>query len=272
MDVKGYIMSRRFLIAFVVIAVVFAAIFLIFLLFGGRTRSIRSVIQKYEFTELTPPSTLVPPGTIVTVIKEDPLVVGIICPAADALGPELQAKLLTSDSASSKQVAEFTGEFTLDASAQERITSDVDSRFIRNITVTLSNVKIIELPDSVVFDLIGSRKDGCSKALKFRSDKGQRVSMIKSVIQATAVYQVQFEGNMNADTRAQVTRGIAGTLGLTNGVKSDDTIQGDGLIWGVRDDVSLATISATAPPPTGAGTHPRALPTNKVAKVVSDAD
>jgi hypothetical protein len=133
-------------------------------------------------------------------------------------------------------------------------------------------VKIIELPDSVLFDLIGSRKDGCSKAIKFRRDKGVKISMIKSVIQATAVYQIQFEGNLNADARAQATRGIAGTLGLGNGVKSDDTIQGDGLIWGVRDDMSLATVSASAPPPTGAGTASRVLPTSKAAEVVSDAD
>jgi hypothetical protein len=264
--------SKLLAIAFAAVAVVFAAVFLLPLLFGGHGRTISSVIQRYEFTELTPPSTLVPPGTIVTVIKEDPLVVGVICPAADSLGTELQARLLSSDSASSKQAAEFTGEFQLDASARGRVTSQTDSRFVRNITVTLSNVKIIELPDSVVFDLIGSRKDGCGKALKFRRDEGKKVSMIKSVVMATAVYRVQFDGNLKADARAQVTRGIASSLGLTNGVKSDDSIQGDGLIWGVRDDVSLAAISQNGPPPTGASTHPRALPTDKVAKVVSDAN
>jgi hypothetical protein len=264
--------SRRLLALFLTITTIFAGTFLLFFLRAGQTRTISSVIRRYEFTELTPPSTLAPPGTIVDVIKENPLVIGVICRASDALGPDLQSLVLESASTASKQVAEFTGEFRLGIDAQKQITSDLDPKFIRNIIVTLSNVKIVELPDSVVFDLIGGRTDGCAKAMKFRRDKGRKISMIKAVIQATAVYQIQFDGSLRADGRAQVTSRIAGKLGLGAGVKSDDTIQGDGLIWGVRDDVSLAAVSQSAPPTTGAGEHPRALPTNKVAEVVFDAD
>jgi len=264
-------MTRRVIVALVAVAVIFAAIFLAFMFFGGRTKTISSVVQKYEFTEIVPPSTLAQPGSIVAVIKDDPLVVGVICPASEALGPDVHAKLLTSDSATSKQIAELTGEFKLDGSILESITADIKTKFIKNITVTLSNVKIIEIPDSVVFDLIANRKVGCSNAIQFRRDQGMKISMVKSVIQATAVYRVQFGGNLNADARAKATREIAGTLGLTNGVKSDDTIQGEGLIWGIRDDVSLGTLTATSPPVTGSGERPRALPANKVAKVVSDA-
>lgn len=261
-------MNRRFLFWICGICAVCALGFLVIGLGSNQARSLNKTIQAYDFIQLNPPSTLIPPGTLITIKKQDPLVVGIICPAKDSLGPQLHTRLLTSDSASSKQVAEMTGEFKLDAPIQQSLTTGLNAKYVRNINVTLSSVKIIELPDNVVFDLIAGRQDGCSKAVEFRHRGGEKISMVKSVIQATATYQVQFDGSLNADGRAEITRGIAGTLGLVNGVKSDDTIQGEGLIWGVRDDVSLATITTKGPPPTGAASHEMMLPTNKLAKVV----
>lgn len=257
-----------FLAAVVIVVGVFIAI----LFSGGKT--IKGVLTKYEFNEIVPPSTLIPPGTIITVIKDKPLVVGIICPPSESLGSELQTKLLSSDSANSKGATELrgelTGEFKLDSSIQEQVAASADSKSVKNIMVTLSNVKVIEIPDSAVFELVSARKDACSKAMKFRREKGQKISMIKAVIQATALYRVQFDGSLNTDLRSHMTRNIATDLGLINGVKSDDTIEGDGLIWGVRDDMSLATIPTSGPPLTGAASHPRALPTGTTARVVVD--
>ena len=265
-------MVRRILGVFVAIAAIFAAAYLIELLFSPHTRTIGKAIEKYEFTQLMPPSNIVGPGSIVAVVKDDPLVVNIVCSATDALGSDLAKKLLTSNSANTKLVDELTGSFNMDAPIQTKITSKIDSRYVNNIVITLSDVRIVEIPDSVVFELLAKRSDPCSAAIQFRRGNGQKISMIKSAIQATALYQVHFDESANANVRAQLMRGIAGVLGLTNGIKTDDTIQGTGLIWGVRDDVSLALISKNGPPPTGAGTHPRALPTNKVAEIVADAE
>ena len=168
-------MDRRIIIVVAAVAVVAAAVYIGFLRSGGRTRTITGVVQKYEFTELVPPSTLVPPGTLITVIKESPLIVGVICPPSESLGAGLQTKLLTSDSTSSKEVAELTGEFKVDASVQQQIISNNNSKYVKDISVVLSNVKIIEIPDSVVFELVSGRKDSCSKAMQFRREKGEKI-------------------------------------------------------------------------------------------------
>jgi hypothetical protein len=108
-------MDRRALIVASAVVVLIAAIYLSSMEWGGHDRTLSAVVQKYAFIMIVPPSTLVPPGTIVTIVKDDPLVVGIICPARDALGAELQAKLQVSASASSKEAEELTGKFKLDA-------------------------------------------------------------------------------------------------------------------------------------------------------------
>jgi hypothetical protein len=222
--------------------------------------SISAIVQKYEYTELIPPSTIITPGSLVTVIKTNPFAIGIICPAIAALGQNVSTNFLTSASANSKEATELTGEFNLDPSIKDKLSISGGTKSVKTIAVTLSNVKIIEIPDSVVFQSIANRQRECASAIKFRMDHGQTVSMIKSVIQATASYRVHFDASLKADAKAEMIRGIAGSLGLTNGIKSDDTIEGEGLIWGIRDDLDLALVNPNAPPPTGAAKHRRALP------------
>jgi hypothetical protein len=232
--------------------------------------TLSSIVQRYEFSELNPPSTLVCPGAIVTIIKTNPIVIGVVCRGADSLGLPLHTNLIISDSAVSKAVSELTGSFQLNSAIQKHLTGDVGGKLLKTITVTLSDVKIIEIADSSVFQLMSNRTHYCTEAIAFRRGKGQVISMIKAVIQATAVYRVQFESGLQTDFRTQTIHRIAGNLGLTNGVKSDDTIQGDNLIWGIRDDVDLGSLQLNAAPSTGAGIHRRAIPIDNVATVVLD--
>jgi hypothetical protein len=181
----------------------------------------------------------------------------------------LSRQLLTSDSSSSKEAEELTGDFTVDAGTQ-RVKGRVASDFLKRITVTLSNVKLIELPDSVVFDLIAQRKGSCTKAVEFRQTNGQKISMIKSVIAANARYKLEFDSGIDGNIRSQLTHQFATSMGLTTGVRSEDTIEGSGLYWGVRDDEALATISPNQPPRTGAGGPRRLLSPDKSAQVILD--
>ena len=97
--------------------------------------------------------------------------------------------------------------------------------------------------------------------------------MIKASLQATAMYQVTFAERLDASARAQLTRDVAGSLGLSQGVNSDESIKGAGLIWGVRDDYGLLSIRPDVPPVTGGGptVARRLLPVGALAKVVSSA-
>jgi hypothetical protein len=127
----------------------------------------------------------------------------------------------------------------------------------------------MEVPDSVVFQLIAERKDSCTKAIEFRQKQGQKITMIKSVIQASVLYRIDFEGGIDATARMQILQRIAGGMGLKVAERAQDTMEGDGLYWGVRDDESLAQISLNHPPATGAAKHPQALPVNRFAMLMS---
>lgn len=265
-------MSRKMIVLLAVLVIVAAATYVGFLWFGGKTRAIDQILRKYEFTELDPPSTLAPPGTLVVVNKEHPLVIGVICGSSEALGDKLTDAVLSSGSSSSKEAEELTGSFRLGAENKTRLAGEADSKFVKRITLTLSDVKLLELPDSAVFQLIGNRKDSCVKALEFRQKRNSKVSMIKAVIQANVVYQIDFEGNLDTSAKAQIRERIAGNLGLKIRDQSQDTIQGNGLHWGVRDDESLATISLTHPPVTGAHVRPRVLPVDRSAAVIRESE
>ena len=258
--------KKRTATAVFVTIVLAAAIWYVWLmLFGGRDKTIGSVVRKYGYTELLPPSTLLAPGTMVHVIKASPMIVSIVCPPNESFGPGLAARLLTSSSAGSKEVEELTGQFKLDPTVVKLVTTKIDSRFVRDITVTLSTVKIVELPEAVVFDLASQRNGGCRQAVQYRKASGS-LSMITSVVQASALYRVTFNAGIDASARSSATRAIAGTLGLASAVKSSDTIEGDNLIWGVRDDAGLALASIGGLPPTGATTR-RLLEPGGLAKV-----
>jgi hypothetical protein len=264
-------MARTIVIIFAAVVAVAIAVYVGTLIFAKRTKDLSVILQKYSFTALNPPSTLAPPGSLVTIIQDDPLVIGVICPGSESFGEHLREKLMSSESAMSEEARELTGQFKLDAANQQRLTADVGSQYVKSISVTLSNVRVIEIPDNVVFELIAQRKKSCQDAIEFRKKNGVKISVIKSVLQANALYKIDFDSSLDASAKLKIAHGIASTLGLTLGDKSEDTIKGDGLFWGVRDDASLATVSAITPPPTGAPARQRMLPVGKAAKVTSDA-
>src|SRR5580693_3412404 len=102
-------MSRKTIIVSLVLVDVGVGTYVAFIVFGGKTRTVDHILQKYEFTELDPPSTLTPPGTLVVVNKAQPLVIGVICASSESLGARLTGAVLTSNSSSSKEAEELTG-------------------------------------------------------------------------------------------------------------------------------------------------------------------
>jgi hypothetical protein len=265
-------MARRGLVVFFGIVLVALGVYIAVFFLAGRTRTVEGILRKYQFTELSPPSTLSPPGTLVTVIKENPLVIGVICSPTEALGSQLGQALLTSDSSSSREAGELTGTFGVTAGRQRQLTAGIDSKYVKKIGLTLTEVKLIEIPDSAVFQLVTQRKDSCRKAIEFRRKRGQTISMIKSVIEANVLYSVEFETGLGAATRAEIVRRIASGMGMKVNGSSEDAIEGDGLYWGVRDDEALGGISVDRPPPTGAGKRQRILPIDGPGLVIRDAD
>lgn len=266
-------MGRVRIALFLVLAAVCAGIYFYSLEGGGENRDIGSVVRKYGFTEVVPPSKLLGPGAIVTIIQTNPLIVNLTCTELSSLGSTVFTNLTSSASQNANLTADLSGAFNLGGSFLKHFVTSANSHYVRKITVTLSNVKITEIPDDVVIDLSRNRKLDCIKAITFRQGQGKTVSMIKSVLEANALYQVQFTDDSDLQTRSKLTQNLAANLGLANGEVSDNTIHGDGLIWGLRDDMDLAAFSTSTaltngPPSTGSTEHRRALSTKESVKIV----
>jgi hypothetical protein len=203
------------------------------------------VLADYGFVELRPPSTLLPPGTIVRLKSREPLQAGIVCTQRAALGPALD--LASSDSKATSLGSLDGAGYALDGSALPFLRVKAQYAAVERVTMHLSNVRVIEIPDSTVYDGLARRSSGCKKALKgLASDPAQTVSMIKSVLVADVSYGVDFRSSANLDAAARVSivQSLGADLGANSSTATAGTVSGTALYWGATDDVQLVKTAA----------------------------
>jgi hypothetical protein len=200
---------------------------------------LQRIIGKEGYTLLRPPSTLMMPGTIVYRAERGSAIkAGIVCTQEASLGPALQDKLEVSDSATSKFAQKLSGKFSVGAAYLDTIKADAEFSHVKTISLTLSNVKVYELPINVIVDNEKLRSEGCKAALKFAGNKEMKVSMISSALQADVVYSVELDTTASADAalKLKVMQGLAVKLGGKLEVGSESTLSGQGLLWGLREN------------------------------------
>ncbi|MCX6583267.1 MAG: hypothetical protein NT166_24080 [Candidatus Aminicenantes bacterium] len=229
-----------------------------------------SKLNEYGYIELRPPTKLVPPGTLVKVIKTDPMIVGIVCPQKSSLGEEVKNVILESDSNVSEVAKEITGKFNINFNYLKKMDSKNKYSGVKQIKINLSNVKILEIPDDAVFDNLRYRSNGCKTALVARKASNEKVTLIKSVIQADVNYIIEFSEKLNADAKMKITKGLAIELGADIETVTTNSAKGKNLYWGIRDDKFLAEVTLESLPPTGGSIRKRLLNSN-VAMVVNDS-
>jgi hypothetical protein len=204
------------------------------------------VLADYGFVELRPPSTLLPPGTIVRLKSREPLQAGIVCTQRAALGPALD--LASSDSKSTSLGSLDGAGYALDGSVLPFLRVKAQYAQVEKVTMHLSNVRVIEIPDSTVYDGLARRSSGCKKALRgLAGDPAQTVSMIKSVLVADVSYGVDFRSSANLDAAARlaIVQSLGAELGANRNTATAGSVSGTALYWGATDDVQLVK----APPP-----------------------
>lgn len=134
--------------------------------------------------------------------------------------------------------------------------------------MSLANVKVLELPDDAVVESLRYRSPSCNEAVQLRRTQGARVSMVKSVVSADATYSVNYNTDLSAAAKAEITTKIAGELGAGASSSGTDKVSGTGLFWGVRDDIELGSLLPNTLPPTGSGIRNRLIPIDATIKVV----
>ncbi len=211
------------------------------LMLSGCAPTIGTVLRQSRFSELRPPTTLVPPGTIIQVLDKDPTFVNIVCDRGDALG---DPKLHESTSENVRLVAESEGTLKLSGDYLEQLRANSEFKWIRSVSLTLSNVRVYEITDSTFFSSVRNATEGCRQAVKFRISQKQPIALVKSVMQADVRYSIIFDTatTLDAEARRNLVKNLAMKLNADVTTVTENTVDGQALYWGIRTDGKLARL------------------------------
>lgn len=242
-------MSRKVIIISALVILIPVAVFVFVKQKFEGDVSIGETLSQYGFVELKPPSTLVPPGTWVTVLNTNPLHLGIICTPESSLGLVGTDQLGVSSSADSEIISKLSGSFDLGAKALAKIKGESKFAEVRKISFQLKNIRVIELADEVVMRGLQQRTQPCREAILFRIEGKESVSMVKSVLIADVDYRVEFNRELESRTEADLKKQLALELDLRLGAGEDgsSSLVGRDLIWGIREDARLAKVGLGLP-------------------------
>jgi hypothetical protein len=225
-----------------------------------KVESFGGMLAKYGFVELRPPSTLVPPGTIVRVKNADPLQAGIVCTQKSALGADVPLQ----ESSSQEIVADDRdgASYYLDGSNLPILSVDARYASVERLKMSLTNVRVLEIADEAVYERFKQRSAGCQNAVAgLLQSPGSNVSMIKSVLMADVTYSAEFKRDQKLDAAVKVSllKDIAPALGANSETATETGVSGKALYWGVIDDVRLAQAGLELPSDTRAAEGERVL-------------
>lgn len=229
--------------------------------------SLSTILEDSDFAQTNPPNNLVSPGTIALIEKDKEGILKIICPCENAFGDSISQYFVESPFVDINISNKLNGDFYVDLSLMNRFSPSSDSNIIKEITLKLSNVKILELPEDAIFKNIKKRTRYCRQAIDNRLSSGEKVTLIKRVIQADAEYLIEFSSSLLQDDTVGLMRSIALELTGNTVIKGKNKIIGKKLYWGVDDDIALGSLKPDELPSTGSENRPRLTKKDKSYKV-----
>jgi hypothetical protein len=248
-----YFMTKKIIVGILGILIALPIGYYIFIKIFDK-EPIGKILEKYGYTEIKPPSTLVQPGTWVSVLNKNPLHLNIVCtPTKDVL----DKTIIKSDSIDTNMMSKLSGLFEMEGEKLDVIKGKTNFKEVKNISFRLKNIQLLELPDEVIFEkIVPSLSESCKKSIKFHFDAKEEVSIITAVLVADSDYQVELSHEMENKTASD----LKGQLALeTNSRLSNDessNIIGKNLIWGIRDNPRYASAGLFTPPTGGFNDSP----------------
>ena len=234
---------------------IFAVSLVLLLLYwvSGRISStqsitLSSILSENGYVEIRPPTRHVMPGTLIVVNDSDSQSVGVICGSEKSLGIS-QASIPVSPTMSTSIAAALDRQLSLDSGFSKVIQSHGALEGVEEVTLLLTNVKIVEITDEMVVAGLSQRSEACRQAVKLRMEAGQIVTMIKSALVADVSYIAKVinsgEGEISTELQDKLSTMLVSKISKVD----NDQIElvGEQLIWGFRDDKLLARMGVGLP-------------------------
>lgn len=197
---------------------------------------------KYGYNELRPPSRLVPPGTVVELLSQNPDVLDIVCIQKTSLGSDFAVP--SSPTYNQDLVEAVSKTFDIDADYLKKIKANAKFSSVKNIKLTVSNASVSQLSADAVYASVVHRTEPCQNAIDDYLKDDRKVTMVTSILQADVFYEVEFDTKAggNAQVDEELLKGLALELGAQYSNSGKEKITGEGLFWGIRNDHKLALV------------------------------
>ncbi len=210
---------------------------------NGCDATIGKTIRDYGgYSELRPPMTLVPPGTVVELQQREPATLEIVCSQTASLGD--QFKVPESPTYNQALIQAVTKTFDIDVNYLKQIKLDAKYASVKNIKLTVSNATVAQLSADTVYASVVYRKPECQRAIDDYINDKRTISMITSILKADVAYRVEFDDavQLSAAYQEEILKGVAAQFGAKYQSTGSQRISGDGLYWGIKDDAKLSLI------------------------------
>lgn len=203
------------------------------------------ILARNGYLEIRPASKLNGPGTLNTVeVKTDSYVILHRTCRMDMA--EIEALWATSQTTRENVAQQLEGRFNADSSLITRARLKVGVSKIKNIVVSFSNTKIVQLDDETVFILQRKYlKDTCEQVIRQLIKNNKCVTQPYEVLRSDLVYAVDYDQGISEEEKAKLTDMIIAEIS-TNAKRADsDTITGENLFFGIKLSVGCIVLNAS---------------------------
>lgn len=226
------------------------------------------LMRLYGYAEISPPSTLLAPGSLITVESRNPLRVKPLCGPRASLGASFRPRV--SVTASHELKSHQGRRFSIAAPVMDNIRGDSRFREVLTITASIQDPKIIELDDDDVVTNLRYRSLECQQAVALRRANGFPVTMVSSALMGNVVYTVTFATQQSVDAKVKIDtmKELARELGAGVSTVTTSQVYANGLVIGLRDDAYLAAITLDRVDARQFSPDARLIPPQETARIV----
>ncbi len=191
-------------------------------------------IVELGYVELMPPSTIYLPGTIGTVeyVADDSV---RLHPTCKMDRKELDAAIERSATVDRRIIETYSRGIDATTELRDALSSSTAGEKVRGIEVSLQNMWILSMSGEALIKLQKQYiKDECEQAIHHNLRAGAEVCQVSEVLQADAVYRIDYRSELDSEQKVQASKEIAATINAAADTTTMDVMRGNGLFFGVK--------------------------------------